>query len=73
MPNISWKQLERILLREGWIIVRTGKHKFLEKTLVDGRLLRTMLSHSSGDIPSNVLRKITKQIEMSMEELNQKR
>jgi predicted RNA binding protein YcfA (HicA-like mRNA interferase family) len=65
--------MERILLRDGWLAVRKGKHKFYEKTLSDGRVLRTMLSHSSGEVPAIVLRKICKQIEKTIEELNQLR
>lgn len=73
MPGFSWKEVERILLRDGWVLVRSGKHKIYEKALSDGRLLRTSLSHGSGEIPSVVLRKILKQIEMTMDESNSKR
>jgi predicted RNA binding protein YcfA (HicA-like mRNA interferase family) len=73
VPSFSWKELERILLRDSWIFIRSGKHKFYEKTLSDGRVLRTMLSHGSGEIPSVVLRKMLKQIQLTIDDLHQKR
>ena len=60
------KYLRRV--RNGWVLVRDTDHEYYEKTLPDGRKLRTKLSHGNGEIPPKIWRVMLKQMEITEEE-----
>ncbi|MGL4819984.1 MAG: type II toxin-antitoxin system HicA family toxin [Bacilli bacterium] len=58
----SWKEFERFLIKEGWVLVReNGRDKRYEKVLPNGEILTTSVSKGTGEIGKGLFRKILKQ------------
>lgn len=47
--------LKRFCDKNGWVIIRNTDHRYYEKVLSDGTVLRTKISHAvSKEIPKNL-------------------
>lgn len=65
------KQQVRKYLRKGkhgWRMYRDIDHEYYLKTLPDGTVLKTKLSHGDGEIPPKVWQKMLKQMGITQEE-----
>ncbi|MBI5036163.1 type II toxin-antitoxin system HicA family toxin [Candidatus Micrarchaeota archaeon] len=66
----SGKEVLRLLLKQGFIIVRQrGSHVQLVKQLIDKTIRVTVPIHGSRDLPPSVMRSIIKQAGYTVDEL----
>lgn len=57
----KYRDLKRYCDNNGWVIIRDTDHWYYEKTLIDGTILRTRISHAlHKEIPGHLWRKILK-------------
>ena len=69
MPR--WSDLKRYCKRNNWVCIRKTKHIFYVKVLPDGTILKTKISHGSGEIDPGLWRNILKhELRITQEEFN---
>ena len=70
MPNFG--ELKRYLDRNGWTIYRKTDHWYYKKTMDDGTVLTTRVSHALGkEIPHYIWKKIlVQQLHITQDEFN---
>lgn len=57
----TYRELKRYCDKNGWVLIRDSDHWYYEKTLADGTILRTKVSHAlAKEIPKHLWVKILK-------------
>jgi hypothetical protein len=66
----KYRDLKRYCEKNGWVLIRDTDHWYYEKTLADGSVLQTKISHAvHKEIPFNLWKLIlTKQLKISGDE-----
>lgn len=71
MPK--WSEVRRFLERKsnGWVKWKAvGHHTYYRKSLANGELLVTCISHAAGEIPLPTWHRIKKQMRITDDEFN---
>ena len=67
----SWRELKRFCERDGWELYKSTDHLYYRKICDDGTILRTKVSHGSGEIPKTLWNEILKkQLQVSKSYFN---
>lgn len=69
LPVLKPRELIRALERAGFVVIRKSKGSHWQLSHEDGRHT-TVPVHKGGDIGPGLLRKILRDVEMSVDELN---
>ena len=56
--------------RNGWEFYKDTDHEHYRKTLPNGEVIYTKLSHGNGEIPPSVWKMMLKQMRITQEEFN---
>jgi predicted RNA binding protein YcfA (HicA-like mRNA interferase family) len=67
MPQVTGQRLIRAMERDGWVVIRHGKHTQVQHTL--GKQVISIPVHGSRAIAPGTLRNILDQAGMSVERL----